>query len=92
MLESVLANESAVEYELEADLTNAIEKLDGQELKGAAVTVRADPVSSSSFNLIAGCRRSTRGLATGIWVQRWSITIACPPTATQTLSFAVWQT
>ena len=40
----VLTDESAVEYEVEDDLKNAVEKLDGQELKGSVVTVRADPV------------------------------------------------
>lgn len=36
---------SAIEYELEADLQNAVDKLNGQDLKGNAVTLRADPVN-----------------------------------------------
>lgn len=41
----MLIKVSAIEYELEADLANAVEKLNGQDLKGNAVTLRADPVS-----------------------------------------------
>ena len=37
---------SAIEYEVEADLQNAVEKLDGQDLKGNIISLRADPVNS----------------------------------------------